>query len=178
LCIGSEISYGDQFFNNIAVGIAQDAGAYGTDSSPDYVGCAYQYGGEPNGGNVPGYCLQWNDAYVGGSYTPSGGMTATPQDAFKNNVAYCSGPIAASDACHRADTGDTWEDGAAGGVVTTTPWANVGNTSPGTETTVPNGYNFAITSGNTVGNGVHWNYLLPPHDEDLGACYHTLTSCP
>jgi integrase len=47
-------------------------------------------------------------------------MTATPQDAFTNNVAYCSGPIAASDACHRADTGDTWEDGAAGGVVTTT----------------------------------------------------------
>jgi len=111
-------------------------------------------------------------------YTPAGGMTATPVDVFTNNVAYCSAPIAASDACYRSDPGDTWADGAAGGLVTTTPWANVGNTSPGTETTVPNGYNFAITSGNTVGNGVHWNYLLPPHDEDLGACYHTLTSCP
>jgi hypothetical protein len=60
-----------------------------------------------------------------------------------------------------------------------TGFVDVGNESMGTETTQPSGINFALASGSpAIGIGVHESYLLPPHDEDAGACYHTLTQCP
>ena len=57
-------------------------------------------------------------------------------------------------------------------------WVNVGNTSTGLETTQPNGVNFALQSiSPAIGYGVTETYL-PAQSVDVGACYHTLTSCP
>ena len=57
-------------------------------------------------------------------------------------------------------------------------WANVGNTSFGTETTPPVGANFALqASSPAIGYGLPEPYLSP-QSVDVGACYHTLASCP
>ena len=57
-------------------------------------------------------------------------------------------------------------------------WINVGNTSAGSETVPPNGVNFVPNTGSpAIGAGQTPSYL-PTQASDLGACYHTLSSCP
>jgi hypothetical protein len=57
-------------------------------------------------------------------------------------------------------------------------WVNVGGTSVGTETTPPVGANFALqASSPAIGYGLPEPYLSP-QSVDVGACYHTLASCP
>lgn len=61
-------------------------------------------------------------------------------------------------------------------------WVNVGNTSTGNENTVPNGANFALQgTSQAIGFGatsVNGQTFLPSQSADVGACYHTLGTCP
>ena len=57
-------------------------------------------------------------------------------------------------------------------------WVNVGNTSAGTWQTPPNGANFALrVDSPAIGYGTAQTYL-PDSAVDVGACHHTLTTCP
>lgn len=61
---------------------------------------------------------------------------------------------------------------------TSPSWVNVGNTSPGTMSTQPNGANFGLNSGSAaIGYGATQTYLSG-QSVDLGACPHLLATCP
>jgi hypothetical protein len=57
-------------------------------------------------------------------------------------------------------------------------WVSVGGTSTGTQSTPPDGANFALQSTSpAIGYGLAETYL-PATSVDAGACYHTLAICP
>jgi hypothetical protein len=159
-CIDTNGSYNDTIINNLAVAIP--VAPIGS--------CAF---------NTAPYA-QFNTALVG---APPGGMTA---DSFSHNITQLQG---GHDSCWGAfgkdsPTGeapmfqaDTYSC-SANKCATNPGWVNVGGASTGTETTKPDGVNFALTPNSpAIGYGLTETYL-PFTSVDAGACYHTLKTCP
>jgi hypothetical protein len=147
-CIDGSEGSGLTFINNIAVAIPATVSR-----------CQY--------GVVP--YTQWNNPIIG---DPQAGQVV---DKFSNNLTdtigvSCQGEI-------NVDNGDTYS--APPNIESTTPgWVNVGTSSVGTESTPPNGVNFALAPGSkAIGAGLTEPYL-PASSVDIGACSSSLTSCP
>jgi len=121
---------------------------------------AIRAGGTCSGSNP----LACNNTYIGDS---SGGLPS----AFSHNVGYWTG----SDAGEGMYNGAVWVTGQE---PANPKWANVGNTSTGSETTAPVGANFALQSGSpAIGYGQLLSYL-PPTAIDAGACPSAYSTCP
>jgi hypothetical protein len=147
-CIDGGEGSGSTFINNIAVAIPATVS-----------NCQY--------GVIP--YAQWNNPING---DPQAGQAV---DKFSNNLTdtigvSCQGEI-------HVDNGDTYS--APPNIESTTPgWVNVGTSSVGTESTPPNGVNFALAPGSkAIGAGLTEPYL-PASSVDVGACSSSLTSCP
>jgi hypothetical protein len=147
-CIDESEGSGSTIINNIAVAIPTTVS-----------NCQY--------GVVP--FTQWNNSIIG---SPQNGQAA---DTFSNNLTdtigvSCQGEVAlfSSDTSYPASN-----------MQSTTPgWVNVGTSSVGTESTPPNGVNFALAPGSkAIGAGMTEPYL-PASSVDIGACSSSLTSCP
>jgi hypothetical protein len=149
-CIDSAGSYDDTYINNIAVAVPAH-----------HTPCAYS--------TVP-YAM-WNNAFLGSP--PS---SSSAPDTFANNISYilggtsCNGEVLMSNgdtySCTRNKCG------------TSPAWVDVGTSSAGTETTQPVGVNFALSAGSpAIGYGQAQGYL-PAQSVDVGACSHTLATCP
>jgi hypothetical protein len=148
-CIDSTGSYGDTFLNNIAVAIPASTSM-----------CAY---------SVAPYAM-WNNAYIGSP--PSSSSTA---DVFGNNIGKLDGTSCQAE--ELVSNGDSFS--CSQNKCSTDPsWVNVGATSTGSETTPPVGSNFALQAGSpAIGYGQTPSYLSP-QAVDVGACSHSLTTCP
>jgi hypothetical protein len=97
-------------------------------------------------------------------------------DSFSNNISYIlSGPSCQGEVL--ANNGDTYS--CTSNKCNTNPaWVNVGTTSAGTETTLPVGANFALSASSpAIGYGETKTYL-PAQSVDVGACAHSLATCP
>jgi len=149
-CIDSAIGYSNTYLNNIAVAIPPAHGA-----------CA---------NSVTPYAM-WNNAVVGSL------LAGKPADTFNNNITYIVGPNTSCQGEIVLGNGDTYS--ATANKKSTNPmWVNVGNTSPGTESTPPVSANFALQPGSpAIGYGSRETYL-PPQSTDAGACSSSLTVCP
>ena len=159
--IDTNQSYGDTIVNNLVVGIPL---------APGQGGCAF---------GVKPYA-QFNSAMIGG------GIAGQPPDVFSNNVTQLQG---GNDSCwgqfgEDPPTGenpmfneDTYSCTA--NLCATNPlWADVGNSSTGSEKKQPQGANFALQSGSpAIGYGLGEGWL-PAQSVDAGACYHTEATCP
>jgi hypothetical protein len=166
-CIDTTNSYGNTILNNIAVAIP---------NAPPPGGCAFPPG------TIPG-ATTFNSAILGG------GLSGATQDTFSNNITQLQGGHyscwgGATTGNRDAPTGenpmfnnDTYSC-SSNKCATNPMWTNVGGTSTGSESTPPIGANFALQLGSpAIGYGLTQTYL-PAQSVDVGACYHTLTSCP
>jgi hypothetical protein len=120
---------------------------------------------------IPGSgVLDDNSGYVVGGYGADG--------TFNNNVSFCTATPANGN-CEQNYNGNPAISCTANKCSPTNPlWVAVGNISSGSESTPPNGVNFALQSGSpAIGYGQTQSYLSA-QSVDAGACYHTLTSCP
>jgi hypothetical protein len=148
-CIDAQNSYGNTIINNIAVAIPAV-----------HSSCAY---------NTTPFAM-WNNAILGSP--PS---TSSPPDRFSNNVTYLVRPSCQGE--DRAFTSDTYSC-SANKCASNPMWVDVGNTSPGTETTPPVGANFALQPGSpAIGYGLSASYL-PSSSVDAGACASVFKTCP
>jgi hypothetical protein len=170
-CIDFNGSYGDTALNNIAVGIPTAATTV----------CYNDYGVYPN--------TQWGNAIN------AGGVTGQAANTYNNNLTYmvnttgCAGEIgmynndiyictAATGGLEYTANGSTKVSGGTNICSSNPGFVSVGTTSNGSETTQPAGTNFALqASSPAIGQGVTKSYLSP-QSVDIGACYHSLTSCP
>ncbi len=160
-CIDTNDSYGNTIINNIAVAIP---------AAPGSGGCAF--------GATP--YAQFNNAMG------ADGLSGAQADVFTNNITQLQG---GNDSCWGSFGEDvpTGENIAfnndsysctANKCATNPLWVSVGSTTAGTESTRPNGANFALqASSPAIGYGLTETYL-PPQSVDAGACYHTLETCP
>jgi parallel beta-helix repeat protein len=149
-CIDSVDGYSNTYLSNIAVAIP-----------PVHSTCAY---------SVTPYAM-WNNAIIGAL------AVGNAADTFSNNVTYIVGPNTSCQGEIGLWNGDTYS--ASSNKEDTNPmWINVGNTSPGTESTPPVGANFALQPGSpAIGYGLTKTYL-PPQSVDAGACSSSLNVCP
>ena len=149
-CIDSANSFGDTYLNNIAVAIPAS-----------HTTCAYT--------TVP-YAM-WNNAIIG---SPPSGDAA---DTFSNNITDIMGSYTSCQGEIAMYSPDTYSS-SSNKEATNPLWVNVGNTSVGTETTQPVGTNFSLQSDSpAIGYGLTETYL-PSQSVDVGACAHTLATCP
>ena len=90
------------------------------------------------------------------------------------NITYCS----TGGNCNYAVTNATFDCVSANKCNVIPNWVNVGNSSPGTESTQPVGVNFALSNSSAaIGYATSETYLYP-ESVDVGACSHLLASCP
>jgi parallel beta-helix repeat protein len=142
---------GNSFFNNIAVAIPAA-----------HTSCDY---------NVAPMA-RWN--YALGA-TPETGA----KDIFERNITDLFG---GNMSCY--DEVMMWDNNAgqystAQNKMTTDPmWVDVGSGGAGTETTPPVGVNFALKTGSPAVNYGLTKSYLSPQSVDVGACFHTLSTCP
>jgi hypothetical protein len=97
------------------------------------------------------------------------GAAGTGTDAtFSNNIAFGATSMS---------NGDVFS--CSGNQCNTNPsWRDVGSQSPGSQTTLPSGDNFALNpSSPAIGYGLTKSYL-PAQSVDIGACHHSLSTCP
>lgn len=155
-CIGDNGGYNNTFFNNIAYAIPANPAASAT--------CVVDYDT-----GAQGSCLELNAAY-------NGYGSGSPADTFANNIAYCA-TTPGGDGCEPTSGGVTFS--CSSNVCGIDPgWVDVGSISTGTETTPPQGANFALKSTSpAIGTGLTRSYLSS-QSVDIGACYHTITVCP
>jgi parallel beta-helix repeat protein len=161
-CIDTNDSFGNTIINNIAIAVpAAPSGA-----------CAF--------GIVP--YTQFNAAITGG------GLAGKPLDMYSNNITQLQG---LSSNCWAAfgeggpnGTGEVpMFNGNAyspqtNRLATSPRWVDVGDISVGSETTEPQGANFALKPDSAaIGYGLIKTYLSP-QSVDVGACYHSLAQCP
>jgi parallel beta-helix repeat protein len=159
-CIDTNDSYSNTLFNNIAVAIP---------SAPDG-NCAF---------NAAPY-MQFNSATLGAP------PTGDPADTWTHNITELQGGHNSCWAAFGKDapTGENISYQAdsysctANKCATNPDWVNVGASSPGTETVPPTRANFALQPGSpAIGYGLTASYL-PWTSVDVGACYHTIRTCP
>jgi len=155
-CIGDNAGYNDTFFNNIAYAIPANPAPSATCVIDDATG-------------AQGSCLELNSAY-------SGLGMGSPTDTFTNNIAFCA-TTPGGPGCEPTSGGVTFS--CSSNTCGVNPgWIDVGTTSTGTETTPPQGANFALQSTSpAIGTGRTRSYLSP-QSVDIGACYHTINVCP
>jgi len=161
-CIDTNDSYGDTIINNIVVAIpAKPAGS-----------CTFS-------AIIPG-AGTFLSAILGG------GVSGKPADTFSNNVTQLQGGHNSCWGSFGVDspTGENpmWNAdkySCSSNKCATNPlWVSVGGTTTGTESTPPNGTNFALQpTSPAIGYGLHETYLYF-QSIDAGACYHTLQVCP
>ena len=153
-------SYGNTIINNIVVSIP---------SAPKG-SCAF--------GALP--YNQFASAMVGGV------LSGKPADTWSNNVTQLQGGHNSCWAAYGKDapTGENPMFNSDSYSCTTNKcstdpqWTNVGTTSTGSMSTPPGGTNFALKPGSpAIGYGRSETYLKAT-SVDVGACYHTLTTCP
>lgn len=114
----------------------------------------------------------------------------TPHTTWTNNITKQMGPNTPGCNGEISIQGGGGSYSAAANKQNTDPlWANVGRTSSGTATTQPNGANFALCTAvgvpnaactgpsPAIGYGLTATYL-PSTSVDVGACHHSLTTCP
>jgi hypothetical protein len=155
-CIGDNAGYNNTFINNIAYAIPSDPVPSAT--------CTVDYTT-----GAQGSCLELNSAYAGLG-------AGSPVDTFTNNIAFCAS-MPGGDGCMPTQGGVTFSC-TANRCATDPRWVDVGTISSGTETTQPQGANFALQSGSpAIGIGLTRPYLSA-QSVDLGACYHTIATCP
>jgi parallel beta-helix repeat protein len=155
-CIDDANGFANTYLNNIAIAIP---------APPPSGGCQY---------STPPYPM-WDSALL---LSPSG----SPIDVTASNITQsrgagapgCYGEIAEFDNGFGMDPYSTTSN-----LVSTDPqWVDVGTVSAGTESTPPSGTNFALQpTSPAIGFGVTKPYL-PAQSVDVGACHHSLTSCP
>jgi hypothetical protein len=116
-----------------------------------------------------------NTATVTGGSNACSGSPAC--GTWSNNLTYCTG-TPANGGCNQTYNGNPSYSCTSNKCQTTASWVNVGNTSKGTASTPPSGFNFALqSSSGAIGYGQTRPYL-PAQSVDAGACHHALTSCP
>jgi hypothetical protein len=118
-----------------------------------------------------------NEAYIAGF---SGGSCASPNvcGVFQNNASICNGSSGAG--CSPTFQSNPAFSCSANKCDPAPLYVNVGNTSNGSDTTPPNGANFALQAGSpAIGYAQPQPYLQGGKSPlDAGACDHTLTTCP
>jgi len=104
--------------------------------------------------------------------------TGAPVDTATSNITLCSiNPPPGQSNCNVVFNGNTFST--VTNKANTNPlWVNVGNTTTGSETTPPNGMNFALQSGSPAIGYLTANSYLPPATRDAGACDRSFSQCP
>jgi hypothetical protein len=112
-----------------------------------------------------------------------GGSHGTVPETFLNNITQLRGGVGYHGTdCWQSENPmfniDTGQYGASNKQATDPQWVDVGTTSIGTMTTPPVGTNFALKpTSPAIGYGLTEPYLNG-QAIDVGACFHTLTTCP
>jgi hypothetical protein len=146
----------NKFFNNIAYALPTGSCGNGTNNLGSQE--PFTIGGDGTYVDADAHSIGHNISFTVGT-------SCHTTDATSGNGVYQSPPNA------------TW-DCTANRCNTDPQFAGVGMTSHGDEMTPPSPLNFALNSGSpAIGLGAVQPFLSP-QAVDVGACYHTLSSCP
>jgi hypothetical protein len=136
----------------------------------------------PEGQACPGP----NNTYPGSQVPFNVGGDGTNVDGIYNapgkNISYsvgtpCNATGTSGNGVFQSPPNDAWSC-TANQCKTDPGWVDVGTASQGSESMAPSGINFALKAGSpAIGAGATESYL-PASSVDVGACAHTLTTCP